>query len=71
MINEPEVKGSIIETAYWCGWADCLDVILDILSDVEGVDCVRDKVEGVQVLVKAKKSEIIRVELGVIGKQPF
>jgi hypothetical protein len=53
---------------YQQGWDDCLDVVLSILDSTKDVKEVRTKVEAVQVLVKAKKFEQIRVELGVLGE---
>jgi hypothetical protein len=52
---------------YQQGWDDCLDAVLSILNDAESIDKARKKVEQLQVLVKAKKFEQIKAELGVIG----
>lgn len=52
--------------AYQQGWDDCLDAIVSILREVESLEVAKEKVEQVQVLVKAKKFEQIRAELGVI-----
>jgi len=51
---------------YQQGWDDCLDAILSILDRAKDVEEARKKVESVQVLVKAKKFEQIRSELGVL-----
>ncbi len=52
---------------YQQGWDDCLDAVVSILSEAESLDEARKRVVQVQVLVKAKKFEQIRAELGVIG----
>lgn len=52
---------------YQQGWDDCLDAVLSILQRAKDLEQARKKVEGVQVLVKAKKFEQIRNELGVLG----
>jgi hypothetical protein len=52
--------------SYQQGWDDCLDAVLSILNEAKSVDEAKKKVEQVQVLVKAKKFEQIRVELGVL-----
>lgn len=53
--------------SYQQGWDDCLDAVLNILDKVESVEEAKKKIEDVQVLVKAKKFEQIKMELGVIG----
>lgn len=53
--------------SYQQGWDDCLDAVLSILDKVETTEEAKKKIEGVQVLVKAKKFEQIRFELGVVG----
>ena len=53
--------------SYQQGWDDCLDAVLSILNDCKSFEEARGKVEQVQVLVKSKKFEQIRSELGVIG----
>lgn len=53
--------------SYQQGWDDCLDAILSILQKAKDVNEAAKKIESVQVLVKAKKFEQIRNELGVIG----
>lgn len=53
--------------SYQQGWDDCLDAMLSILQRAKDVKDAAIKVEGLQVLVKAKKFEQIRSELGVIG----
>ncbi len=52
---------------YQQGWDDCLDAVTSILSQVESLVEAKKKVGQVQVLVKAKKFEQIKTELGVIG----
>jgi len=52
--------------SYQQGWDDCLDAVLSILNEAKSVDEAKKKVEQVQVLVKAKKFEQIRIELGVL-----
>jgi hypothetical protein len=51
---------------YQQGWDDCLDAVLSILDRAKDVQEAKKKVESVQVLVKAKKFEQIRSELGVL-----
>jgi hypothetical protein len=53
--------------SYQQGWDDCLDAVLSILQRAKDVAEAMKKVEGLQVLVKAKKFEQIKSELGVIG----
>lgn len=52
---------------YQQGWDDCLDAVVSILNEAESLDEARKRIVQVQVLVKAKKFEQIRAELGVIG----
>ena len=52
---------------YEDGWDDCLDAVRSILDNVETVEEAKKKVEAVQVLVKAKRFEQIKYELGVVG----
>ena len=53
--------------SYQQGWDDCLDAVLSILDKIGSVEGARKKIEAVQVLVKAKKFQQIRYELGVVG----
>ncbi len=53
---------------YQQGWDDCLDAILSILQKAKDLAEATRKAESLQVLVKAKKFEQIRNELGVIGE---
>jgi hypothetical protein len=53
--------------SYQQGWDDCLDAVLSILGQTKSLKEAKRKVEGVQVLIKAKKFEQIRSELGVLG----
>jgi len=53
--------------SYQQGWDDCLDAVLSILAQAKSLKEAKKKVEGVQVLIKAKKFEQIRSELGVLG----
>ena len=53
--------------SYQQGWDDCLDAVLSILQRAKDVKEAAKKIESLQVLVKAKKFEQIRNELGVIG----
>ena len=52
--------------SYQQGWDDCLDAVLSILDKVESVEEAKKRIEGVQVLVKARKFEQIKYELGVL-----
>jgi hypothetical protein len=53
---------------YQQGWDDCLDAVLSILQRAKDLKEAAKKIESVQVLVKAKKFEQIRNELGVVGE---
>lgn len=53
--------------SYQQGWDDCLDAVAAILDKAKNVEEAKKRVESVQVLVKAKKFEQIRNELGVLG----
>jgi len=53
--------------SYQQGWDDCLDAVLNILDKAKSLREAKRKVRDVQVLVKAKKFEQIRVELGVLS----
>lgn len=53
--------------SYQQGWDDCLDAVLNILQRAKDLKEAAKKIESVQVLVKAKKFEQIRNELGVVG----
>ena len=48
------------------GWDDCLDAVRYILGEAKDLEDAKQKIEGLQVLVKAKKFEAIKVEFGVI-----
>jgi hypothetical protein len=54
--------------SYQQGWDDCLDAVLSILQRAKDLKEAAKKIESVQVLVKAKKFEQIRNELGVVGE---
>jgi hypothetical protein len=51
---------------YQQGWDDCLDAVLSILGQAGSLKEATKRVEDVQVLVKAKKFEQIKSELGVL-----
>lgn len=53
--------------SYQQGWDDCLDAVLSVLDKSKSLREARRRVKDVQVLVKAKKFEQIRTELGVLG----
>jgi hypothetical protein len=57
----------VVSGDYARGWDDCLDAILEILNHCKDIEEAKRKASDVQVLVKAKKFEQIRQELGVIG----
>jgi len=54
--------------SYQQGWDDCLDAVLSILQKAKDLKEAAKKIESVQILVKAKKFEQIRNELGVVGE---
>jgi hypothetical protein len=62
---------TIIGDVYYSGLDDCLDTILSMLSESKSLDEVKLKVEHMQILVKGKKFENLRRDLGVIGGKPF
>ena len=53
--------------SYQQGWDDCLNAVLSILDEAQSIEEAKKRIKDVQVLVKAKKFEQIRVELGVLG----
>jgi len=53
--------------SYQQGWDDCLAAVLSILQRAKDVKEAAKKIQDIQVLVKAKKFEQIRNELGVVG----
>lgn len=58
----------VLGGSYQQGWDDCLDAVLSILQKAKDLRKAVKKIESVQVLVKAKKFEQIRNELGVVGE---
>jgi hypothetical protein len=54
--------------SYQQGWDDCLDAVLSILQKAKDVKEAAKKIENLQILVKAKKFEQIRNELGVVDE---
>jgi hypothetical protein len=54
--------------SYQQGWDDCLDAVLSILQKAKDTKEAKKIIENLQVLVKAKKFEQIRNELGVVGE---
>jgi tetrahydromethanopterin S-methyltransferase subunit G len=55
---------------YADGWDDCLDTIAAIISKAENLDEVKRKIEYLRDLVKEKKFERIKRDLGIIGELP-
>lgn len=55
----------MVDIVYARGWDDCLEAVQKILEESEGIAEVRKKIENLQRLVKDKKFERIRDELGV------
>jgi hypothetical protein len=55
----------MVDIVYARGWDDCLEAVQKILEESEGIAEVRRKIENLQRLVKDKKFERIRDELGV------
>jgi hypothetical protein len=58
----------MVDVEYARGWDDCLDAVLTILQRVKDLKEAANKVEGLQVLVKSKKFEKVRLELGVVDE---
>ncbi len=54
-----------LNSIYYQGWDDCLDVILSMLAK-QNSSLVKSKVENLQVYVKGKKFEYFRSDLKVI-----
>ena len=54
--------------SYQQGWDDCLDAVLSILQKAKDTKEAMKKIESIQVLIKAKKFEQIRNELGVFDE---
>ena len=57
--------------AYYRGLDDCLDVMQYVLGTSGNLVEMKQRVEHMQLLVKNKKFEYLRSDLGVIGKLPF
>jgi hypothetical protein len=57
----------MVDVEYARGWGDCLEVIETILSNVKTVNEAKTKVKKLQELVKDKKFEKIKYELGIFG----
>jgi hypothetical protein len=55
--------------SYQQDWDDCLDTVLRVLQRAKDMKYATKKVEDLQVLVKTKKFEQIKSELGVIGAE--
>lgn len=53
--------------SYQQGWDDCLDAVLSILDKTKSLREAKRRIKDVRVLVKAKKFEQIRTELGVLS----
>jgi hypothetical protein len=53
------------------GWDDCVDAVLEVLTKCKDVEMAKRRAADLQVLVKAKKFEQTRQELGVIRSEPF
>jgi len=56
--------------SYTDGWDDCLDTVAAILSKAKTIEEVRNKIEYLRDLVKEKKFEKIKRELGIFGPLP-
>jgi hypothetical protein len=57
---------SLMSRTYEDGWDDCLDAVLTILDRAKSFEEAKEKIKGVQVLVKSKRFEKIRSQLGVL-----
>ena len=66
MVPIIESKLYLIGT-YEQGWDDCIDVLLSILSDATDIKTAKDKVESLQIMVKAKKFRQLKADFGVVG----
>ena len=56
----------IINATYHQGWDDCLDAILSMISSEKEANSLRDKIESLQIIVKARKFERFRSEFKII-----
>jgi len=52
---------------YARGWDDCLDVVVCILRETKDVDKALERIEYLRSLVKERKFERIKIELGVLS----
>jgi len=51
---------------YARGWDDCLDVVVCILKESNSIEKALERIEYLRSLVKEKKFERIKMELGVL-----
>jgi len=54
--------------SYQDGWDDCLDVMASIIHKVDSLEKLKEKVEYLHVLVKEKKFDKIKTELGILQR---
>lgn len=54
----------MVDVLYARGWDDCLEAVITILDNSKRLKEAKRKVEQLQVLVKSKKFERIKEELG-------
>ncbi len=57
----------MVDVEYARGWGDCLEAMEKILENVKSVRDAKAKVSKLQELVKDKKFEKIKYDLGIFG----
>jgi len=57
----------MVDVEYARGWDDCLEVIGEVLEKVKTIEDLKAKVAKLQELVKDKKFEKIKYDLGIFG----
>jgi len=68
-LSIPVLRGKImVGSDYARGWEDCLDVLANIVHKTKSVDDIKEKIGYLQVLVKERKFEKIREQLGILGR---
>lgn len=60
----------LVDVLYARGWDDCLEAVVTILNNSKKIREAKKRVEELQVLVKSKKFERIKDELGFY-ESPF
>ena len=56
----------MVGSDYARGWDDCLNIIISIIDKGKSLDDIKEKIEYIHVLVKEKRFEKIKEELGIL-----